>query len=79
MSLDRTGLAEGVVSLQRHGITYTGRWATTGNRIFVYWDLKEDSALLGMFDRDPETLARIVLSDLVNRKLTTHDGEPRHP
>lgn len=75
MPLDnRTGLTEGVVSLQRHGITYTGQWVTTENRIFVYWNLKEDSALLGMFDKEPETLARIVLSDMVNRELTKHDA-----
>jgi hypothetical protein len=77
MILQRTGLAEGMVSLQRHGITYTGNWVTTGNRIFVYWDLKEDSALLGMFDREPETLARMLLSDLVNRKLTNHDDNAK--
>ena len=54
------------------GVTYTGRWATTENRIFVYWNLKEDSTLLGIFDKEPETLARIVLSDLVNQELTKH-------
>ena len=32
---NRTGLTEGVVTLQRHGITHTGQWATTENRIFV--------------------------------------------
>lgn len=75
MLLDnRTGLAEGVVSLQRYGNKYTGQWATTGNRISVYWNMKEDSALLGMFDKEPETLARILLSDMVNRELTKHDA-----
>jgi len=32
----------------------------------VYWNLTENSALLGMFDKEPETLARILLS---NREL----------
>ncbi|MHB8478734.1 MAG: hypothetical protein ACYDBZ_20950 [Steroidobacteraceae bacterium] len=79
MPLDGKGPAEGIVSLQRQGITYTGQWATTGNRIFVYWEMHEDSALLGMFDKEPETLARILLSDLVNRKLTNRDGKPKLP
>jgi hypothetical protein len=65
MPWDKTGLTEGVVTLQQHGITYTGQWATTANRIFVYWNMKEDSALLGMFDKEPEVLARLVLSDMV--------------
>ena len=76
MPLDdkQTRLIEGVVSLARHGITYTGQWARNENRIFVYWNLIEDSALLGMFDKEPETLARILLSDLVKRELTKHDA-----
>ena len=74
-SADPTCYHEGVVSLQRHGIIYTGQWATTGNRIFVYWEMLEDSALLGMFDKEPETLARFLLSDLVNCKLTNRDEE----
>ena len=49
MPLDKAGLAEGIVSLQRYGITYTGQWFTTGDRIFVCWNLIEDSCLLGMF------------------------------
>jgi hypothetical protein len=79
MRLNGTGLVEGFVSLQRHGITYTGQWATTDNRIFVYWDMHEDSALLGTFDKEPEILARSLLSDLVNRKLTNRDGKFKLP
>lgn len=79
MPLAGTGLAEGVVSLQQQGITYTGQWATTGNRIYVYWDMHEDSALLGMFDEEPETLARFLLSDLVSRKLTNREGKLKLP
>ena len=66
-------LAEGIVELHRHGITYTGQWATTEDRIFVCWNLKEDSAVLGMFDKEPETLARIVLSDMVSRDATKQE------
>ena len=72
MPPDRTDLAEGAVSLQLHGTTHTGHWVTTGNRIFVYWNLLEDSSLLGMFDREPEKLARVLLWDLINREL----GQP---
>ena len=73
MALDKTGLAEGIVSLQRYGITYTGQWVTTGNRIFVYWNLLEDSSLLGMFHKQPENLARMLLLDLVKREPTKHE------
>ena len=77
MQLDRTNVSEGAVSLQLHGITHTGHWVTTGNRIFVYWNLLEDSSLLGMFDREPEKLARVLLSDLINRELPKHDRNPQ--
>ena len=65
-----------MVTLQRHGITYTGQWAATENRIFIYWNLQEDSALLGMFDEEAETLARILLSNLVKREPTKHAKLP---
>lgn len=61
--------AEGTVTLRRDGISYTGHWATTGLRIFVYLGADEESASLGMFAREPETLARILLSELINRQL----------
>ena len=73
MPLDTTGLAEGIVSLQRYGITYTGQWFTTGDRIFVCWNLIEDSCLLGMFHKQPENLARMLLLDLVKREPTKHE------
>jgi hypothetical protein len=66
---DKTSRPEGIVSLQRHGTTFTGQWAVTGNRLTVYLGLDEESTMLGMFEKEPETLARIVLSDLVKRQL----------
>lgn len=64
MSVDSRPGAEGVATLERHGITYTGQWATTDNRVFVYWNLQENSALIGV-RKEPDTLVRISLSDLV--------------
>jgi hypothetical protein len=68
MPLDtKSGLREGSVTLRRGEITYRGQWAATGNRLIVYLGLDEESALLGMFEKEPETLARILLSDLIKR------------
>ncbi len=64
--------AEGTVTLRRDGITYVGHWATTGLRIFVYLGADEESASLGMFATEPETLARILLSELINRQLAKY-------
>ena len=69
---DRPKLRQGSVTLRRNGITYTGQWATTGNRLVVYLGLDEESALLDMFDKEPKTLARILLWELVKRQATKH-------
>jgi hypothetical protein len=66
---DTPKLAEGTVTLKRGANTYTGQWATTGNRLVCYLGFDEESALLGMFEKEPETLARILLSELINRQL----------
>jgi hypothetical protein len=66
---DKTNRPEGIVSLQRYGTTFTAQWAVTDNRLTVYWGLDEESTMLGMFEKEPETLARIVLSELVQRRL----------
>jgi hypothetical protein len=66
---DTSNLAEGTVTLERGAVTYSGQWATTGNRITVYFGLDEESALLGMFATEPETLARVLLAELVERRL----------
>ena len=69
MPLDtKSGLREGSVTLRRGEITYTGQWAATEHRLIVYLGLDEESALLGMFEKEPETLARILLSDLIKRQ-----------
>ncbi len=64
--------AEGAVTLRRAGVSYTGHWATTGVRIFVYLGADEESASLGMFATEPQTLARILLSELINRQLAKY-------
>ncbi len=56
---DTSNLAEGTVTLQPGAVTYIGQWATTENRIIAYLGLDEESALLGMFATEPETLARM--------------------
>lgn len=69
MPLDTSSeLREGSVTLRRGEMTYTGQWAATGNRLIVYLGVDEESALLGMFESEPETLARILLSDLIRRQ-----------
>lgn len=78
---DKMDPAEGIVSLQRCGVTFTGQWAVTGNRLNVYLGLDQDSTLLDMFEREPETLARIMLADLVKRRLEkepTVDNDRTH-
>jgi hypothetical protein len=74
---DTSHLAEGTVTLERGAVTYTGQWATTGNRIIVYLGLDEESALLGMFATDPETLARMLLAELIDRRLSKYKIPPK--
>ena len=66
-------LAEGTISLRRGQDIYTGEWVKTGNRLMVYLGLDEESALLGMFEKEPETLARIVLSEMLDRRAAKRD------
>lgn len=63
-----SALREGSVTLRCGEITYTGQWAATGNRLIVYLGLDEESALLGTFEKEPEILARTLLSDLIKRQ-----------
>jgi hypothetical protein len=69
--------AEGTVTLERGVISYTGHWVTTENRITVYLGLDEESALLGMFAREPETLARMLLAELIGRQLAKYTRPPK--
>ena len=62
-------LAEGTISLRRGQDIYTAEWVKSGHRLMVYLGLDEESALLGMFEKEPEALARIVLSELLDRKV----------
>jgi hypothetical protein len=69
--------AEGTVTIERDAISYTGHWVTTENRIIVYLGLDEESALLGMFAREPETLARMLLAELIDRQLAKYTRPPK--
>jgi hypothetical protein len=74
---DLSHLAEGTVTLERGAVTYTGQWATTGNRITVYLGLDQESALLGMFATEPESLARTLLAELIDRRLAKYRIPPK--
>jgi hypothetical protein len=45
-----------------------GRRTSRPSRLIVYLGLDEESALLGMFDKEPKTLARILLWELIKRQ-----------
>jgi hypothetical protein len=68
-------IAEGTVSLRRGQEIYTAEWVKAGTRLMVYWGLDEESALLGVFEKEPEALARIVLSELLDRKVDKEGRE----
>jgi hypothetical protein len=59
---------DGTVTLERGGVTYTGRWSIVGNKLFVSLGHDEEPALLGMFEKEPEILARMLLAELVERR-----------
>jgi hypothetical protein len=69
--------AEGTVTLERGAVTYTGQWATTGDRIIVYLGLEQESARLGMFATEPEALARMLLAELIDRQLAKYRIPPK--
>ena len=74
---DTPKLTEGAVILKRGADAYTGQWATTGYRLVCYLGQDEESAPLGIFEKEPETLARILLSELINRHLATRTKPPK--
>jgi hypothetical protein len=59
----------GMVTIEREDRAYTAQWRVQGNKLIVNWDDDEEPARLGMFEKEPEVLARMLLTELVNRKL----------
>ena len=59
----------GVVTIERDERTYTARWRVQGNKLIVNWDNDEEPAQLGMFEKESEVLARLLLAELLDRKL----------
>lgn len=59
----------GVVTIERDERAYTARWRVQGNKLIVNWDNDEEPAQLGMFEKEPEVLARLLLAEILDRKL----------
>jgi hypothetical protein len=59
----------GMVTIERDERPYTARWRVQGNKLIVDWDNSEEPVWLGMFEKEPETLAKLLLAELLDRKL----------
>ncbi len=65
----------GMVTIEREEHAYTARWRVEGNKLIVNWDNDEEPAQLGMFEKEPEVLARLLLAELLDRKLGRQDKQ----
>jgi hypothetical protein len=59
----------GIVTIEREQRAYTAQWRVQGNKLVVSWDNNEEPVWLGMFEKEPETLAKLLLTEMLNRKL----------
>jgi hypothetical protein len=59
----------GMVTVEREERAYTAQWRVQGNKLIVNWDNNDEPVWLGMFEKEPETLAKLLLTELLNRKL----------
>ena len=59
----------GMVTIERDERAYTAQWRVQGNKLIVSWDNNDEPVWLGMFEKEPETLAKLMLAELVHRKL----------
>lgn len=59
----------GMVTIEREERAYTASWRVQGNKLIVNWEDDEEPVQLGMFEREPEALARMLLAELLDRKL----------
>lgn len=64
---DKSKPIEGTVTVERAGV-YSAHWTIRGNKLIVYFGPDEEGVTLGMFEREPETLARILLAEMIDRK-----------
>jgi hypothetical protein len=67
--------SKGTVGLEEGPLTYTAIWKVDGDKLVVYFRGKEEAALLGAFANEPETLARMLLKELIDR----YRGSPGFP
>ena len=57
----------GIVTAKRGESTYTAYWKIEGKKLIVNFQGAVEPAFLGMFERDPEALARMLLLELIYR------------
>jgi hypothetical protein len=62
----------GMVTIEREKRAYSARWRVQGNKLIVNWEDDEEPVHLGMFEKEPEALARLLLAELLDRKLGRH-------
>jgi hypothetical protein len=60
------------VTPERGGVTFEGEWSIVGDRLIVRWGQFNELALLGMFELEPDKLARMLLAELIDRDLAPH-------
>jgi hypothetical protein len=62
-------LAEGTVTAERGPLTYTAKWRVKGNTLIVFFGADQEAVILGMFEKEPETLARMLLKELLEQRF----------
>jgi hypothetical protein len=63
-----TARGSGRVSLQRDGAIFAGSWTVEGDQITVEFDGETTSTHLGGQKSDPVGFARLLLSELVDKR-----------
>jgi hypothetical protein len=66
---------EGTVCVEEGPLTYTAVWKIRGDSLVVHFRGKEEAAFLGSFGTEPETLARMLLKQLIDK----YRGTPGFP
>jgi hypothetical protein len=66
-------ITKGTVTLERGAVTFEGEWNIVVDRLIVRWGRFDESALLGMFELEPDKLARMLLAELIDRHLPPHE------
>jgi hypothetical protein len=60
---------EGTVTIERGPATYTAKWAVTGRTLTVFFGGDKEAVILGMLENEPQSLARMLLAEMVERRL----------